>query len=85
MVRERLRHGLPGLPLLPLLFLPLVDILIGGVGAEASARGDDLLAIILIITFIAIPVPGPAPGRGGGGRRGRHVPFRRLDDGSASR
>ena len=56
MVRERLRHGLPGIPLLPLLFLPLVDIFIGGLGAQASARGDYLLAIVLIVTFIAIPV-----------------------------
>ena len=26
MVRERLRHGVPGLPLLPLVLLPLLDI-----------------------------------------------------------
>ena len=25
MVRERLRHGIPGLPLLPLVLLPLLD------------------------------------------------------------
>ncbi len=56
MVRERLRHGVPGIPLLPLLLLPLLDIPIAGVGEEASARGDDLLATVLVITFIVIPV-----------------------------
>jgi SPFH domain / Band 7 family len=56
MVRERLRHGVPGIPLLPLLLLPLLDILIAGAGEQASARGDDLLAAVLIITFIVIPV-----------------------------
>jgi len=56
MVRERLRHGVPGIPLLPLLLLPLLNIPIAGAGEEASARGDDLLAAVLIITFIVIPV-----------------------------
>ncbi len=56
MVRERLRHGVPGIPLLPLIFLPLLDFLIAGLGAGASARGDYLLGAVLVITFIAIPV-----------------------------
>ena len=57
MVRERLRHGFPGIPLAPGP-LPLLDILIAG-GARRLRPGNYLLAIVLVITFIAVPVVAP--------------------------
>jgi len=57
MVRERLRHGLPGLPLLPLVLLPFVSIALFGAGAQAAQRGDDRLgAVCLVIAVILFPV-----------------------------
>jgi regulator of protease activity HflC (stomatin/prohibitin superfamily) len=53
MVRERLRHGIPGLPLLPLVFLPLLLIPAGAASAEAYRRGYDELAPALMV--IAVP------------------------------
>src|SRR4029450_13317470 len=57
MVRERLRHGVPGLPLLPLVLLPLAGIPFFRAGREALLRGDDRLATLLfVIAFPLLPV-----------------------------
>jgi hypothetical protein len=54
MVRERLRHGLPGLPLLPLVFLPIVSVPLFAAGAMAAQRGDSALAAVFTITAIVL-------------------------------
>ena len=53
MVRERLRHGVPGLPLLPLVLLPLLIIPAGAATREAYLRGYEELAPALMV--IAVP------------------------------
>jgi hypothetical protein len=59
MVRERLRHGVPGLPLLPLVLLPLVSIPIFRAGGEAVRRGDDVVATtLLVIAVVVVPLFG---------------------------
>ena len=57
MVRERLRHGLPGLPLLPLILLPLVAIPIFRAGTQAAQRGDSGAATVYFsIALILFPL-----------------------------
>ncbi len=57
MVRERLRHGLPGLPLLPLVLLPLVAIAIFRAGTLAAQRGDSgAAAVYFSIALILFPL-----------------------------
>jgi len=57
MVRERLRHGVPGLPLLPLVLLPVVVIPLFAGSASAFDRQQPLVAIALLVPGILI-VPG---------------------------
>ena len=54
MVRERLRHGVPGLPLLPLVLLPLAGIPFFRAGRQASLAGNDGLATVLFVTALAV-------------------------------
>ena len=57
MVRERLRHGLPGLPLLPLVFLPLLDIVLFPASAAAARNGDNVSApLYFLIGLLVFPV-----------------------------
>src|SRR5262245_50833383 len=57
MVRERLRHGVPGLPLLPLVLLPLIGIPIFRAGREELLAGNDQLATVLFaLAFPVIPL-----------------------------
>jgi hypothetical protein len=57
MVRERLRHGVPGLPLLPLILLPLISIPIFRAGRAAFLRGDDVVSTVLFVSaLILVPV-----------------------------
>ena len=53
MVRERLRHGVPGLPLLPLVLLPLLIIPAGAYTRELYLRGYEDLAPALMV--VAVP------------------------------
>ena len=54
MVRERLRHGVPGLPLLPLVLLPLAGIPFFRAGRQAFLAGNDGLATVLFITALVV-------------------------------
>jgi len=56
MVRERLRHGFPGLPLLPLVLLPLAAIPFFRAGGEAIRAGDDSLGTVLFVITFAFPI-----------------------------
>jgi len=57
MVRERLRHGVPGLPLLPLVLLPLASIPIFRAARQELLAGNDQLATLLFaIAFPLIPL-----------------------------
>jgi regulator of protease activity HflC (stomatin/prohibitin superfamily) len=51
MVRERLRHGVPGLLMLPLILLPLISILMF---IAAALRGETSLSAVLIVTGILL-------------------------------
>ena len=52
MVRERLRHGVPGLPLLPLVLLPLAAIPLFRAGGEALRAGNNSQATVLFVITI---------------------------------
>ena len=54
MVRERLRHGLPGLPLLPLVLLPLLIPPAFASSRAAYLRENEVLSIALVVAGIAI-------------------------------
>ena len=57
MVRERLRHGVPGLPLLPLFFLPLLGIPVFRAAVLAARIGDDVRSTVyFVIALILFPV-----------------------------
>ena len=57
MVRERLRHGVPGLPLLPLVLLPLAGIPVFREARQELLAGNDQLATMLfVIAFPLIPL-----------------------------
>jgi hypothetical protein len=57
MVRERLRHGVPGLPLLPLFFLPLLGIPVFRAAVLAARIGDDVRSTVyFVIALIVFPV-----------------------------
>ena len=57
MVRERLRHGVPGLPLLPLLLLPLAGIPFYRAAGQAFRAGNEPQAtVLLVITFVVFPI-----------------------------
>src|SRR6266508_1005211 len=51
MVRERLRHGVPGLLMLPLILLPLISILMF---IAAALRGETVVSAVLIVTGILL-------------------------------
>ena len=51
MVRERLRHGIPGLLLLPLILLPLISILMF---MAAALLGETSVSAVLIVTGILL-------------------------------
>ena len=54
MVRERLRHGVPGLPLLPLVLMPLLVPPAFAASREVYVRGNEGLGIALVVTAVAI-------------------------------
>ena len=54
MVRERLRHGIPGRPLLPLVLLPLLDIALFPSSALAFDREDTVTGIALLVTGLLV-------------------------------
>jgi len=54
MVRERLRHGVPGLPLLPLVLLPLAGIPFFRAGRQAFLTGNEGLATVLFVTALLV-------------------------------
>jgi hypothetical protein len=55
MVRERLRHGVPGLPLLPLVLLPLLAIPLFRAG-EAVRDSNTLATSLFFAAFALLPI-----------------------------
>jgi len=54
MVRERLRHGVPGLPLLPVVLLPLAGIPFFRAGRQAFLTGNEGLATVFFVTALLV-------------------------------
>ena len=56
MVRERLRHGVPGLPLLPLVLLPLLAIPLFRAGEAVRDSNDPLATSLFFTAFALLPI-----------------------------
>jgi hypothetical protein len=57
MIRERLRNGIPGIPLLLVaILLPIADVGLFITGAAAAERGENVLAIpAIVISILLVP------------------------------